>query len=62
MIAFSGRQYRGAMRDHRSHLRAEAADRNSRTPVERTKRFRRTAEQAAAVKAIRKARRAGDAS
>lgn len=62
MSRFSGPQWKGALRAHRQLLHREATERNARTPVERTRRFRRTAEQAAAIKAVRKARRAAGAS
>lgn len=37
MSAFSGKQYRGAMRAHRELKRVEANQRNAVTPIERTK-------------------------
>ena len=47
---WNGRQAEGAMRERRTHKRAEAEERNAATPIERTKRYRLTPErQRAAV-------------
>ena len=41
MAAFSGRQYKGALADHRKILREEAEERNAKTPDERRKKNRK---------------------
>jgi len=53
MSAFSGSQGKGARRRLRELKRAEAELRNERTPMERTRRFRRTVH-AALGKAVAK--------
>lgn len=49
MSAFTGKQYEGAMRDHRKAKRAAAEARNAITPRERTAEFRRVISAVAAI-------------
>lgn len=41
MSAFSGKQHKGAMREHRKQKKTEAESRNAKTPPERTRNYRR---------------------
>lgn len=49
MSVFTGRQYPGAMRDHRARKRAEAEARNEAAPMGRRRAVRRVAERLGAT-------------